>query len=76
MNVSLTTVSRLGNMRTIHWTAFGHAESECADAESAQGDGQNTQDSESIYARALDEIACAVQVLLGSAVEIAKAVKS
>ena len=49
-------------MLTLQWTAFNHAELECAGAKSAvlQGDGHEMQDIEAVYARALDEIACAI----------------
>ena len=67
IKVSSPTLSRLGKMLTLHWTAFSHAELECADAKSAflQDDGQEMQDSELIFARALDDIAAAMKVLLG-----------
>ena len=47
---------------------------ECAAAKSAylQCDGHGMQDTEAENARALDEIACAMNILLGSAVRLAK----
>ena len=70
------TLSRLGKVLTLQWTAFNHAELECADAKSAllQGDGHEMQDTESVYAKALDEIACAMRILSGSVVRLSKAV--
>ena len=58
-----------GKMLTLQWASFNHAELECADAKSAllQGDGQRMQETEDVYARALDEIACAMNMPLGSA---------
>ena len=52
-------------MLTLQWTAFNHAELECADAMSAflQGDGHEMQDTE-----------CAMNMPLGSAVRLANAV--
>ena len=72
MKVSSPTLSRLGKMLTLHCTAFNHAELECAIAKSAflQGDGQEMQDPQPTYARALDEIKSAMKVPLGSAVGI------
>ena len=73
MTVSSPTLSRLGKMLTHQWTAFNHAALECAAKRAfLQGDGHEMQDSELIYAGALDEIACAM-VPLGSALQVAKA---
>ena len=64
--------SRLMSMRwvwrrmlTLQWTAVNRLEFNYGDARFAflQGDGQEMQDPEPIYARALDEIECAMKVL-------------
>ena len=70
-----STLSRLGKMLTLQWTAPNHAELERADAMSAmlQGDGKEMQKSEDVYARALNEFACLMNTPLGSAVKHAKA---
>ena len=72
--VANSTLSRLGKTLALQWTAFNHAELERADAMSAmlQGDGQEMQESEDVYARALNELACAMNTPLGSAVKLAK----
>ena len=53
-------------MLTLQWAAFIHAELRCADAKSAflQGDGKETQETEDVCARPLDEIACAMSTPL------------
>ena len=60
--VANSTLSRLGRMLTLQWTAPNHAELERATAMSAmlQGDGQEKQESEDVYARALNAFACAM----------------
>ena len=60
--MSSPTLSRLGKMLTLQWTAFNHAELECTDARSASlhGDGHDMQDTEAVHARALDDIKCAM----------------
>ena len=65
--MSSPTLSRLGKMLTLHWTAFNHAEMECADARSVflHGDGHEMQDTEAVHARALDDIACAMNTFFG-----------
>ena len=65
--VARPSLSRLGKMLTLQRTAFNHAELECAGAKSAsvQGDGHEMQDKEDACARALDEIACAMNIPLG-----------
>ena len=67
LNASSPPLSRHRKMLTLQSTAFNHAEPERAVAKSAflQGEG---------HARALDEIACAMKVLIGSAAEVATAV--
>ena len=62
-------------MLTLQWTAFNHAELECGDAKSAflQGDEHEMQDTKAEYAPALDELACAMNIPLVSAVKLAKA---
>ena len=56
-------------MFTFQWTSFNHAELEFDDAKSAflQGDGHEMQGKDYVYARALDEVACAMNIPLGSA---------
>ena len=58
------------------WTAFNHAELECADAKPAflQGDEQEMQGTDVVHLRELDEIACAMNIPFGSAVRLANAV--
>ena len=54
LNVSSPTLSRLGKMVTLQWTAFNIAELECADANSSflQSDGHEVQDTGAVFARA------------------------
>ena len=75
LQVASPTLSRLGRILTLQWASFNHAELECADAKSAflQGDGEEMQETEDVYARALGEIACAMNTPLGSAVKLPKA---
>ena len=60
-------------MLTLQWSSFNHAQLECADAISAffQSDGKEMQD-EDVYASALDEMVCAMNITLGSAVKQAR----
>ena len=76
LKVSSPTLSRLGKVLTLQWTAFNHAELECAYAMSPflQGDEHEMQDTEAVFTRAHDEIACAMNIPLGSAAALAKAV--
>ena len=55
LNVSSSTLSRLGKMLTPQWTAFNNAELEYDDNKSTfwQGDGHEMQDTEAAYARHL-----------------------
>ena len=65
--MSSPTLSRLGKMLTLQWTAFNHAELDCADVKSAflQGDGDEMQDTEAANARALDDISCSMNIPFG-----------
>ena len=49
LTASSPTLSTHGKMPTLQWTAFNHAELECADAKSAffEGDGHEMQDMKS-----------------------------
>ena len=69
LTASSPALSRHGKMPTLQSTAFNHAELECADAKSAffQGDGHEMQDMEAVYARGLDDVACAMNIPLESA---------
>ena len=61
LKVSSPTLSRIGKMLTLQWRAFNNAE-ECAKSAFLRGDGHEMQDTEAVYARALDDIACAMFV--------------
>ena len=76
LKVASPTLSRHGKMPALQWASFNHAELECADAKSAflQCDGKEMQETEDVYGRALDEIACALHIPLGSAVKLWKSV--
>ena len=75
LTTSLPTLSRLGRVLTLQWCEVPKAHLGCADAKCAflQGDGKEICEQEPIYARALDEVACAFNTPLNSAVEVAKA---
>ena len=70
------TLSRTGKHLVLQWAALNKATVESADAKSAflQGDGQELDDNEPIYVRAIAEVAHALNVPIGSAVRIVKAV--
>ena len=70
------TLSRLGKVLTLQWASFKHAELQCADAMSAflQGERKKMQETEDVCARALHEIACALNISLGYAVKLSNAV--
>ena len=63
-------------MLTLQWASFNHAVLECADAKSAfsQGDGKRMQETEDVHAGAPDEMACSMNIPMGSAVKLSKAV--
>ena len=63
LKVASLTLSRLGKMLMLQWASINHAELDCADSKSAflQGDGKEMQETEDVYARAVDEIACRIR---------------
>ena len=76
IQASSPTLSRLGRPVVFQWAAQNRARLECADAKSAslQGDGEEMQEQKPIFALALDEMAIALGIPLGSAAKILKAV--
>jgi len=70
------TLGRTGKHLVLQWASINKAVVESADAKSAflQGDGQELDDNEPIYVRAIAEVAFAFKVPIGTAVRIVKAV--
>ena len=70
------TLGRTGKHLVLQWAAINKAIVESADAKSAflQGDGQELDEKEPIYVRAIAEVAYALNVPIGTAVRIVKAV--
>ena len=70
------TLGRTGKHLVLQWAAINKAIVESADAKSAflQGDGQELNDNEPIYVRAIAEVAHSLNVPINSAVRIVKAV--
>ena len=70
------TLGRTGKHLVLQWAAINRAIVEAADAKSAflQGDGQELTEKEPIYVRAIAEVAYALNVPIGTAVRIVKAV--
>ena len=70
------TLGRTGKHLVLQWAAINKAIVEAADAKSAflQGDGHELDENEPIYVRAIAEVAHALNVPVGTAVRIAKAV--
>ena len=76
LQVSSPTLSRLGRMLVLQWAAVHRCDIECGDVKGAflQGDGDEMEHHEPIYAKALDEVAIALGIPLNSAVQVVKAV--
>ena len=70
------TLGRTGKHLVFQWAAINRAIVEAADAKSAflQGDGQELTEKEPIYVWAIAEVAYALNVPIGTAVRIVKAV--
>ena len=70
------TLGRTGKHLVLQWAAINRATVESADAKSAflQGDGEELNEHKPIYVQAIEEVAAAFNIPVGSAVKIVKAV--